>query len=176
MTTLDYTTAALPANTNVKLKADGTVDNTNGTLALKLDFSNLTQKAGITTALANPDGHTQGELQSFNFSPTGEINGVYSNGFIATLGQLAIATFSNPTGLLKSGSNTFQESVNSGTANIGVAGNGRGTIAANSLEMSNVDLSEEFTEMIVAQRAFQSNTKMITTSDEILQEIVNLKR
>ena len=78
--------------------------------------------------------------------------------------------------MIKTGSNTFQESINSGTANINVAGNGRGSIAAGSLEMSNVDLSEEFTEMIVAQRAFQANTKIITTSDEILQELVNLKR
>ena len=75
------------------------------------------------------------------------------------------------------GNNLFQESANSGVANIGTAGvDGHGTVASGSLEMSNVDLSEEFTEMIVAQRGFQANTRIITTSDEILQEFVNLKR
>ncbi|AZV42278.1 flagellar hook protein FlgE [Peribacillus asahii] len=144
--------------------------------AINLDFTNLTQKAGVTTALVNPNGSTQGKLESFNFGSSGEINGVYSNGLVVTLGQLAIAKFSNPSGLLKTAGNTFQESINSGTADISIAGDGRGTIRSGSLEMSNVDLSEEFTEMIVTQRAFQSNTKVITTSDEILQELVNLKR
>jgi flagellar hook protein FlgE len=89
---------------------------------------------------------------------------------------LAIAKFSNPSGLMKAGGNLFQQSLNSGTPNIGVPGDGRGTIMSSALEMSNVDLSEEFTEMIVAQRGFQANTRIITTSDEILQELVNLKR
>lgn len=140
------------------------------------DFSALTQVKGTTTALVNPNGNKEGKLESFNFGPSGEINGVYSNGKIVTLGQLAIAKFSNASGLTKSGGSTFQESINSGTANIGIAGDGRGTLASGSLEMSNVDLSEEFTEMIVAQRGFQSNSRIITTSDEILQELVNLKR
>ncbi|USK61215.1 flagellar hook protein FlgE [Peribacillus asahii] len=144
--------------------------------AINLDFTDLTQKSGVTTALVNPNGSTQGKLESFNFGSSGEINGVYSNGLVVTLGQLAIAKFSNPSGLLKTAGNTFQESINSGTADISIAGDGRGTIRSGSLEMSNVDLSEEFTEMIVTQRAFQSNTKVITTSDEILQELVNLKR
>ena len=77
---------------------------------------------------------------------------------------------------MKTANNLFQESINSGTPDINVAGEGRGTLASGSLEMSNVDLSEEFTEMITAQRGFQANTKIITTSDEILQELVNLKR
>lgn len=145
-------------------------------LTLNFDFSTLTQVKGTTTALVNPNGNKEGKLESFNFGSSGEINGIYSNGKIVTLGQLAIAKFSNASGLTKSGGSTFQESINSGTANIGIAGDGRGTIASNSLEMSNVDLSEEFTEMIVAQRGFQSNSRIITTSDEILQELVNLKR
>ncbi|WP_407407656.1 flagellar basal-body rod protein FlgF [Peribacillus sp.] len=143
---------------------------------INYNFSNLTQVAGTTTALVNPNGNKEGKLESFNFGASGEINGIYSNGKIVTLGQLAIAKFSNASGLTKTGGSTFQESINSGTANIGVAGDGRGTLASGSLEMSNVDLSEEFTEMIVAQRGFQSNSRIITTSDEILQELVNLKR
>ncbi|MGE6378067.1 flagellar hook protein FlgE [Peribacillus muralis] len=143
---------------------------------LDFDFSKLTQTKGSTTALVNPNGNKEGKLESFNIGSAGEVNGVYSNGLITTLGQLAVAKFSNSSGLTKNGGNTFQESINSGTANINIPGEGRGVIASGSLEMSNVDLSEEFTEMIVAQRGFQSNSRIITTSDEILQELVNLKR
>ncbi|SIQ73413.1 flagellar hook protein FlgE [Peribacillus simplex] len=156
--------------------SDTAVDESVQKVNLDLDFSNLTQVKGSTTALVNPDGNKEGKLESFNIGASGEINGVYSNGLITTLGQLAVAKFSNASGLTKTGGNTFQESINSGTANINIAGEGRGVIASGSLEMSNVDLSEEFTEMIVAQRGFQSNSRIITTSDEILQELVNLKR
>ena len=92
-------------------------------------------------------------------------------------GQIRMATFNNPGGLEKVGGNLFRESANSGTANTGFAlTQGFGTMESGFLEMSNVDLAEEFTEMIVAQRGFQANTRIITTSDEILQELVNLKR
>ncbi|MDZ5473476.1 flagellar hook protein FlgE [Bacillus sp. 31A1R] len=145
-------------------------------LPIKFDFSSITQLNGSTTALVKPDGNTEGKLESFSVGMSGDISGIYSNGQILTLGRLALAKFSNSSGLLKSGNNTFQESINSGAANIGAAGDGRGVIASGTLEMSNVDLSEEFTEMITAQRGFQANTRIITTSDEILQELVNLKR
>ncbi|MFB6466645.1 flagellar basal-body rod protein FlgF [Cytobacillus sp. Hz8] len=175
---------AKKALTNVQIpsglkddEATATVDESKQTLAtLDLDFTKLTQNDGATTALVNPDGNTEGKLESFSVGSMGEINGVYSNGQIVTLGRLAIAKFSNSSGLNKAGSNLFQETVNSGTPDIAAAGEGRGTIASGSLEMSNVDLSEEFTEMITAQRGFQANTRIITTSDEILQELVNLKR
>jgi flagellar hook protein FlgE len=143
---------------------------------MTMDLSGLKQLSGPTTALVTPDGNTEGSLESFNIGSSGEVNGVYSNGLVKTLGVLALAKFSNPSGLTKASSNTFQQSINSGTANVDVPGEGRGSIAAGTLEMSNVDLSEEFTEMITAQRGFQANTKIITTSDEILQELVNLKR
>jgi flagellar hook protein FlgE len=154
----------------------GDASNTPVDFAVKLPVKGLTMDGGSMDANGYPDGNTQGALESFNIGSTGEINGVYSNGLVMTIGQLALAKFSNPSGLTKTGNNTFQESVNSGTANINVAGVGRGSIAAGALEMSNVDLSEEFTEMITAQRGFQANTRIITTSDEILQELVNLKR
>ncbi|WP_370222779.1 flagellar hook protein FlgE [Cytobacillus sp.] len=143
---------------------------------ITLDISKLVQNGNQSNALVNPNGNTEGSLESFNIGAMGEINGVYSNGLVRTLGVLALAKFSNTSGLTKAGNNLFQESINSGTANINVAGEGRGSIASGSLEMSNVDLSEEFTEMITAQRGFQANTRIITTSDEILQELVNLKR
>ena len=92
-------------------------------------------------------------------------------------GQIQMAKFSNPGGLEKTGGNLFRASANSGDALTGFALNqGFGTIESGFVEMSNVDLAEEFTEMIVAQRGFQANTRIITTSDEILQELVNLKR
>jgi len=185
--------------TEIKFKADGTLDSdeeidiTNkipigkdadgndielelGDNGLTLNVSQLSQNSGTASALLDPDGSTEGKLESFNIGATGDITGVYSNGEIVTLGRLALAKFSNTSGLMKAGNNLFQETINSGTANIGAAGEGRGTLVSGSLEMSNVDLSEEFTEMIVAQRSFQANTRIITTSDEILQELVNLKR
>ena len=98
-------------------------------------------------------------------------------GTLTTAGIIQIATFSNPGGLQKVGGNLYQQSANSGEASQGnPIADGRGSIQSGSLEMSNVDLSEEFTDMIVAQRGFQANTRIITTSDEILQELVNLKR
>lgn len=121
---------------------------------------------------------TAGNISSFSIDSNGKINVIDSTGApVANSPQIALATFSNSSGLEKVGNNTYQKSNNSGEPDIGVVGNaGKGSIASGFLEMSNVDLSEEFTEMIVAQRGFQANTRIITTSDEILQELVNLKR
>lgn len=145
-------------------------------LNINFDLSKLESGGESVKAVFTPDGQEQGSLESFNIGSMGEVNGVYSNGKVVEIGKLALAKFSNPAGLQKAGNNTFQATVNSGTANYGNPGNGLGTLASGSLEMSNVDLSEEFTEMIVAQRGFQANTRIITTSDEILQELINLKR
>lgn len=155
-----------------------TIKTTDGLeVPIKLDFSNITQFASASTANVDKmDGNAEGYLESFNIGASGEINGVYSNGQVATQGQLVVATFANNGGLMKAGNNYFQASNNSGIPNYGVANEGRGALQSGALEMSNVDLSEEFTEMIVAQRGFQANTRIITTSDEILQELVNLKR
>jgi flagellar hook protein FlgE len=144
---------------------------------INVDFSKLTQFDSSNSANVDTvDGNAEGSLESFNIGSSGEVNGVYSNGEVNVIAQLALATFSNAEGLTKAGSNLFQASNNSGLPNVGTAGEGRGSLLSGSLEMSNVDLSEEFTEMITAQRGFQANTKIITTSDEILQELVNLKR
>lgn len=146
-------------------------------LNIQLNFADLVQFVGSNTVETQfVNGNTEGYLESFNISQTGEINGVYTNGEVRTLGQIALATFNNPEGLMKSGDNLFQVSNNSGQPNFGIAGDARGVLMSSTLEMSNVDLAEEFTEMIVAQRGFQANTRIITTSDEILQELVNLKR
>ncbi len=143
------------------------------------DFTGVTQYASISSELTSPfqNGYPMGQLQSYNINTTGVVVGVFSNGLNQSLGQIALSSFTNPAGLMKSGDTMFEESSNSGTAQIGPANqNGRGLIAPGSIEMSNVDLSQEFTEMIVTQRGFQSNSKIISTSDEMLQELVNLKR
>ena len=129
--------------------------------------------------MSAPDqnGYALGSLQSFQLGNDGTIMGVYSNGLRQPIGQLALASFSNPSGLEKAGSSTFRVGVNSGTAAVGLAGvGGRGVLNSGALEMSNVDLAEEFTGLIVAQRGFQANSRVITASDEILQDLVNLKR
>jgi flagellar hook protein FlgE len=116
--------------------------------------------------------------KSFSIGSDGTVNYVDASGLhTATNSPIQLAKFANNDGLEKAGDNLFRETANSGGANIGTPGaNGTGTIVAGTLEMSNVDLAEEFTEMIVAQRGFQANTRIITTSDEILQELVNLKK
>jgi len=117
------------------------------------------------------------DFQSFSIAENGDVNYVDAAGDPQTAGTIGLANFSNPTGLEKIGNNLFLDSANAGFTGIGTPETeGLGKTVAGSLEMSNVDLSEEFTEMIVAQRGFQANTRIITTSDEILQELVNLKR
>lgn len=117
------------------------------------------------------------DAQSFSVDKDGVVNFVDEDGDPKIAGQIQLANFTNPEGLEKAGNNLYLNSANSGEAII-VDPNtdGAGEIVSNALEMSNVDLAEEFTEMITAQRGFQANTKIITTSDEILQELVNLKR
>lgn len=142
------------------------------------DFKSLTQYTSPFTASAvNQNGNPAGTLQSFTIDKNGTVTGIFSNGFTKDLAVIAIANFNNPGGLMKMGENLFKRSNNSGLAQIGPAGTGgRGSITPGALEMSNVDLSQEFTDMIVTQRGFQANSRIITTSDEMLQELVNLKR
>ena len=118
-----------------------------------------------------------GYLDNFKIDSSGIITGVYSNGSTRTIGQLALATFTNQNGLEKAGDNTYVQSNNSGLANIGESGiAGKGSLLAGALEMSNVDLSEQFTDMIVTQRGFQSNAKTIQTADTLLETVLSLKR
>ncbi|MGZ4436873.1 MAG: flagellar hook-basal body complex protein [Nocardioides sp.] len=116
-------------------------------------------------------------LQSYNIGTDGVITGIYADGTKKPLFQIAMANFANPEGLEKVGDTAFRESTNSGTAQIGVPGSGRrGSLQTGSLEMSNVDLAAEFTNLIIAQRGFQATSRVITTSDQVLEELVNLKR
>ena len=123
------------------------------------------------------DGNAIGFLRDVVIGTDGTITGQFSNGYTKPLGVVAMATFANPTGLMKAGDSRFEASTNSGEPLIGQAGTGnRGQMSAGTLEMSNVDLAQEFTNMIIAQRGFQANSRIITASDEILADLVNMKR
>lgn len=138
----------------------------------------ITQSASKSTTKAySQDGYTLGYLDNFKIDSSGTITGVYSNGTNRVIGQLALATFANDRGLEKAGNNTYVETNNSGQANIGESGiAGKGSLLAGALEMSNVDLSEQMTDMIVTQRGFQSNAKTIQTADTLLETVLSLKR
>ncbi|MCL4533631.1 MAG: flagellar hook protein FlgE [Bacteroidetes bacterium] len=142
-----------------------------------LDLSNLSQLAGSSEVQTSADGAPAGSLVSFSIGQAGDVVGVYTNGRSKLVGQLALARFANPGGLLRSGDNLFETSANSGDPSVGVPGaGGRGEVSSGFLEMSNVDLALQFTNMIMAQRGFQANSRVITASDEVLQDLVNLKR
>jgi flagellar hook protein FlgE len=147
-------------------------------LGAATDTDRMTGASGLNSVgFLSQDGSGIGSLVSFSVSQQGLISGVFSNGRNQPLGQMALAVFANPTGLEKAGNSLYTSSVNSGEPQIGVpGGGGRGTISGGTLEMSNVDLAAEFTNLIVAQRGFQANSRIITASDEILQDLVNLKR
>ena len=138
----------------------------------------ITQSASTSSTKAfYQDGYTMGYLDNFKIDSSGIITGVYSNGTNRTIGQIALATFANQGGLEKAGDNTYVESNNSGMANIGTSGiAGKGSMLAGALEMSNVDLIEQFTDMIVTQRGFQASSKTIQTADTLLDTVMNLKR
>jgi flagellar hook protein FlgE len=130
-----------------------------------------------STKAVRQDGYTMGYLESFKIDQSGVITGVYTNGSNRVIGQIGLASFTNPGGLEKDGENTYVVSNNSGAPNVGPSGSaGKGKIIAGTLEMSNVDLAEQFTDMIVTERGFQANSRTITTSDQMLQELLTLKR
>jgi flagellar hook protein FlgE len=158
--------AQVRQNLNLTLGEVGSVVNT------------MTQFAEKSSTKAfRQNGYPMGYLENFKIDQSGIITGVYSNGTNRVLGQVGLASFTNPGGLEKAGENTYVVTNNSGDARIGESGvAGKGKIIAGALEMSNVDLAEQFTDMIVTQRGFQANSKSITTSDQMLQELLTLKR
>ena len=141
----------------------GTIDTTQGPVPINIpDIAN--------ESAANP-------LTSYNIGSDGIITGIYADGTKKPLFQIAMADFANPAGLEKVGDTAFRQSTNSGTPQIGISGTGRrGNLIAGSLEASNVDLAKEFTNLIIAQRGFQATSRVITTSDQVLEELVNIKR
>ncbi len=137
----------------------------------------LTQTDGDSTSSGKTqDGRESGTLTGFNVAADGTIEGTYSNGQTSVaLGQVAVATFYNTQGLVRTGNNNYSASAGSGQASVGVAGTGgRGTITGGAVENSNVDVATEFAKMIVAQQAYQANAKTVTTLDQISQTIIQM--
>ncbi len=157
-------------------------DGLTATQSIALDFGTSGQLDGVTQLgdsqslrALSQDGYAVGELVSMAVNSDGIITGSYSNGQQQALDQIAIAVFSNPNGLLRSGSSLFEESPNSGVPQVQTAGTGRaGSIFGGALESSNVDVAEEFVRLIEAQRGFQANARVIKVADELLNELVNI--
>ena len=160
--TLDPQGASGAAAINLKIDASG--------------LSSLTQYSGSNTAYSTTDGYAAGTLKSVSIDSKGIITGTYTNGVNRQEAQVAVAQFNNAAGLTKTGNSLYSLSNNSGEANIKTAGDLGCTITPSSLEMSNVDMASELTDMIVTQRGYQSNSKIITVSDELLETLINMKR
>ncbi len=145
---------------------------------IKPDFTGVTQIDGVSGAApTSQNGYAPGTLQSFNVDETGTISGVFNNGLTRVLGQLALADFPNASGLQRAGSDAFTTTINSGLPTVGQAlTTSLGKISTGYLEQSNVDLSSEFTNLIVAQRGFQANTKIVSTVDQLLNDVIQMKQ
>ena len=156
---------------------EGTLVNSNGEKIMGYGPSVTPGPTVALTELKIIDKSATVKLDSFSIDASGLITSIYSDGTKESVGRIAIVKFSNPEGLEKVGNNNYSNTSNSGTPTNGAAGeSGFGIIRQGFLEMSNVDLANEFTEMIVASRAYQANSRSITTSDEMIQELLNLKR
>ncbi len=147
-----------------------------GAQGVTVHMGDLTQYDSATTLYTDSNGYAEGKLTSVNVSQSGIITGNYDNGQHMVEAEVAVARFSNPQGLTRKGRSLFTVSSNSGTPTYGAAKEQNSTITPAALEMSNVDIANEFSDMIVTQRGFQSNSKVITTSDENLETAINLKR
>ncbi|MCK9210200.1 MAG: flagellar hook protein FlgE [Ignavibacteriaceae bacterium] len=189
---------AASANGTLTFNADGTLDPTGinpsspqlafnpiggaNPVVLDLDFGQAfggvtqTSASSVVSALSQ-NGSASASLSNMNIDQYGNVVGIFTNGNSKTLAQIMVATFTNLNGLISKGDNLFIAYANSGTPRIGSLGEETGTtVQSGALEQSNVDLSEEFTKMIVSQRGFQANARVITTADSLLQEITNLIR
>jgi flagellar hook protein FlgE len=147
-------------------------------LTVAMDFSAITQ-FGSASNLTNQtqDGFTSGSFQGLSIDSEGRVVAQFTNGETRTLAQIVLSRFTNPNGLTRSGENGFAQTIDSGAALDGApTNNGLGRLISQTIEQSNVDLGKEFVDMIITQRAFQANSRAISTSDEMLQELVNLKR
>ena len=180
------TTVAL---TKTDLNFDTAGGYVSGTASLNLTYTNgaapqqvamnlaaITQYSGTSTISATSDGNAAGTLSSVDIDSTGVITGTYTNGVRQKEAQIAMAQFNNPSGLTKMGGNLYQESNNSGTRTISGASDIGTELTTSALEMSNVDIADQFSDMIITQRGFQSNSKIITVSDEMLETLINMKR
>lgn len=197
-TTVTLKASEIQFTTSGKLVTDGETDKTKDTILtftsgavgetdgllpkdptyqpVSIDFSAITQFSGNNTINGTPNGNAAGTLKEIQIDTSGVILGIYSNGIRQPEAQVAIAQFTNATGLTKTGNSLYQESNNSGVPNIKTADDLGVSITPSALEMSNVDVANEFADMIVTQRGFQSNSKIVTVGDEMLETLINMKR
>lgn len=152
-------------------------------VTLEIDFgeigglTGLTQFSGAGNLQSIADGYGSGTLVDFTIDQSGVITGIFSNDTMMDIAQIGVAEFANPEGLVREANNTYRRSGNSGPALETFAGLGNGlTLVPGALETSNVDLAKEFTNLVVAQRSFQANSRVVTTADQVMQELVNLIR
>jgi flagellar hook protein FlgE len=147
-------------------------------LVLPTGAATLTGYTGESnTTLSSSNGSTAGSIDTLSINRDGEVVAAFGAGKTKVIAQLALATFNNPQGLQKLGANRFGVSDAAGLPNIGAAGSGgRGAVVGNTLEQSNVDIAQEFTQMILAQRGYQANSKSITVADEVLMDTLQMKR
>ena len=184
----DGTTTTI-ALTKTDLKFDTSGAYVSGSAGLSLSYENgaapqqvainlaaITQYSGTSTIAADSDGNAAGTLSNVDIDSQGVITGTYTNGVRQKEAQIAMAQFNNPSGLTKLGGNLYQESNNTGTRTISGAADIGTELTTSALEMANVDLADQFSDMIITQRGFQSNSKMITVSDEMLETLINMKR
>ena len=141
-----------------------------------MNLAASTQYSGTSTISATSNGNAAGTLASVSIDSSGLITGTYTNNVRRVEAQIAMAQFNNPSGLTKMGGNLYQESNNSGTRTISGAADIGSELTTSALEMSNVDIADQFSDMIITQRGFQSNSKIITVSDEMLETLINMKR
>ena len=164
-------------NGTLKLKyADHDGNQTAADQSVTLNFAALTQYSGSSTIKGDTDGNAAGTLSSISIDSSGIITGTYTNDVKQTEAQVAVAQFNNAAGLTKTGSSLYQVSNNSGAKTVSTAADLGVTITPSALEMSNVDIANEFSDMIITQRGFQSNSKIITVGDEMLETLINMKR
>ena len=174
----------LSATTGTTITINRTNTGATSQQVINLDFSDMTALTSTTSATIKSsmvpetqDGHPIGSLTSFSIGTDGMITGSFTNGLNRTLGQVAVATFNNPQGLIDKGGNQYAVGSNSGVAIIGAPeAQGAGAIRSASLELSNVDLSTEFTNLIIATTGFSASSRVITTSDQLITELLNSNR
>ena len=190
-------TGVTSTTSTLKFKADGTLDTAGSTINpvvtiaasapepafnVTVDYTGVSMYTSSTgkssVAVSDQDGYASGTLQDFSIGADGVITGSYSNGQKQPLGMLGLAVFSNSAGLDKIGENLYATTVNSGefTGAVAAGTGGTGKLTTGALEMSNVDLANEFSEMMITQRAYQANSKIITTSDTLLETLINMSR
>ena len=170
--TFDSTGAYLSGSASLSL----TYGNGASPQQVSMNLAAVTQYAGTSTLSATSDGHAAGTLSRVDIDSSGVITGTYTNNVRRVEAQIAMAKFNNPSGLTKMGGNLYQESNNSGTRTISGASDIGSELTTSALEMSNVDIADQFSDMIITQRGFQSNSKLITVSDEMLETLINMKR